>query len=130
MNKPVITPAEAIAINTLILGRDGRLRDPGLLASALHRPYTEVFGYVAYPDPWQKAAALLHSLTMNHPFLDGNKRTAMVCTLVLLDVEGVADVRTNAEALEDALFAIAVEVAIGKLAEVDDIASRLRAALS
>ncbi|WP_155769446.1 Fic family protein [Mycobacterium asiaticum] len=48
----------------------------GLLESAVLRPQATTFGDDAYPTTHEKAAALLHSLTRNHPFVDGNKRTA------------------------------------------------------
>ena len=51
------------------------VRDHGLLASALARPATTVFGADAYPSIDRKAAALLESVVRNHPFIDGNKRS-------------------------------------------------------
>ena len=51
------------------------VRDHGLLASALARPATTVFGADAYPSLDRKAAALLESVVKNHPFFDGNKRS-------------------------------------------------------
>jgi len=53
------------------------LRDPGLLEAALFRPQT---GY--YPSLVDEAAALWESLSQNHPFVDGNKRTAFAATYV------------------------------------------------
>ena len=50
-----------------IIGAHAVLRDPGLLASAVHRPRTEVFGVEAYPTLLGKAAALLHSLVTSAP---------------------------------------------------------------
>ncbi|MEU0296646.1 Fic family protein, partial [Streptomyces microflavus] len=52
------------------------VRDYGLLESALARPQASVFGQDAYPDVWQKAAALMESLARNHGLVDGNKRIA------------------------------------------------------
>jgi hypothetical protein len=54
----------------------GQLRDFGLLDSATTRPQSTVLGADAYPSVHEKAAAMLHSLARNHPFIDGNKRTA------------------------------------------------------
>ena len=54
------------------------VRDAGLLESAVHRPSASMFGQEAYTDLFEKAAALLQSLAINHPFVDGNKRTAWV----------------------------------------------------
>ncbi len=64
----------------LQLGReiiaDFRVRDLGLLESALARPKTTVFGDDAYPSFHQKVATLLHSIARNHALIDGNKRLA------------------------------------------------------
>jgi len=66
------------------------LRDRGALEAALARPQMTFGGEDLYPDIEAKAAALMHSLVMNHPFVDGNKRVgAHACILFLLtnDVE-------------------------------------------
>jgi death on curing protein len=59
------------------------VRDRGAIESALARPQT---GY--YSDVIQEAAALLESLSQNHPFLDGNKRTAIAVTAAFLRING------------------------------------------
>jgi death on curing protein len=53
------------------------VRDLGLLRSAVARPRAIFGGEDLYPDIFRKAAALMESLILNHPFLDGNKRTAI-----------------------------------------------------
>lgn len=53
-----------------------RPRYVGLVASAVARPQSSVFGEDAYPDLHTKAAALQHSLARDHAFVDGNKRVA------------------------------------------------------
>jgi death-on-curing protein len=53
------------------------VRDVGLLRSAVARPRATFGGEDLYPDIFRKAAALMESLILNHPFLDGNKRTAI-----------------------------------------------------
>jgi death-on-curing protein len=53
---------------------DFRIRDIGLLESAVHRPSTEIYGQEAYPSIEGKIAALMHSLAANHALIDGNKR--------------------------------------------------------
>ena len=58
---------------------DAGILDPGLLEAALFRPQT---GY--YPTLIDEAAALWESLSQNHPFVDGNKRTAFASTYVFL----------------------------------------------
>ncbi|MCX4477304.1 Fic family protein [Streptomyces cellulosae] len=69
------------------LGEDA-VRDYGLLDSALARPQSSVFGQDAYPDVWQKAAALMESLARNHALVDGNKRLAWYATWVFLHMDG------------------------------------------
>ncbi|PWS39986.1 death-on-curing protein [Streptomyces sp. ZEA17I] len=64
------------------------VRDYGLLESALARPQASVFGQDAYPDVWQKAAALMESLARNHGLVDGNKRIAWYATWVFLHMNG------------------------------------------
>ncbi|AWZ05130.1 MULTISPECIES: Fic family protein [unclassified Streptomyces] len=64
------------------------VRDYGLLDSALARPRSSVFGQDAYPDIWEKAAALMESLARNHSLVDGNKRIAWYATWVFLHVNG------------------------------------------
>ncbi|MCQ3932533.1 MAG: type II toxin-antitoxin system death-on-curing family toxin [Chloroflexi bacterium] len=71
-----LTVDEILVINEEVLGGEARLRDRGLLESAVARPMASAFGEDAYPSLFEKAAALLDSLSRNHPFVDGNKRTA------------------------------------------------------
>ena len=81
-----LTMAEVLAMHEDQLGRYGGspgLRDPGMLESALYRPQT---GY--YADLIEEAAALWESLAQNHPFIDGNKRTAFAATYTFLAVNG------------------------------------------
>ena len=61
------------------------LRDRGALEAAVVRPQMTFGGEDLYPEIADKAAALMHSLVMNHPFVDGNKRAgAHACILFLL----------------------------------------------
>ncbi|MFD7967820.1 type II toxin-antitoxin system death-on-curing family toxin [Streptomyces clavifer] len=64
------------------------VRDFGLRDSALARPQASVFGQDAYPDVWQKAAALTESLARNYALVDGNKRIAWYATWVFLHMNG------------------------------------------
>ena len=73
-------------------GAEG-IRDPGLLEAALFRPQT---GY--YPTLIDEAAALWESLSQNHPFVDGNKRTAFAATYVFLAINGLDIIATDDEA--------------------------------
>lgn len=64
------------------------LRDPGLLHSAVARPFATFDNQDLYPTVFDKAAALFHSLIKNHPFLDGTKRTAFAAALYFLQQSG------------------------------------------
>lgn len=82
-----ITLVEALTIHTDQIDRYGGsygIRDKGLLEAALFRPQT---GY--YNDLIQESAALWESLAQNHPFIDGNKRTAFAVTYTFLALNGV-----------------------------------------
>jgi death-on-curing protein len=119
-----LTVAEAMAIVDEV-GGGGALRDVGLLSSAVVRPQTVAFGVEAYTDVWDKAAALMHSLIANHPFVDGNKRTGLVATMDFLDRNGI-----TTEPLDKQIaYELTMAVAAGKISEVDDIAAGLRACL-
>ena len=80
------TLEEVLAIHDAQIAEFGGgagLRDAGALESALMRPQ---LGY--YDNLIEEAAALLESLAMNHPFVDGNKRTAFATTEVFLSLNG------------------------------------------
>ena len=87
-----LTLAEVLAIHEDQIERYGGssgIRDYGLVEAALYRPQT---GY--YEDVIAQAAALWESLAQNHPFVDGNKRTAfaaMYTFLVINNIELMAD---------------------------------------
>ena len=82
-----LTVEEVAAINISFVG-DGMLLDAGLLASAVGRPEQTVFGEEAYGSLFEKVAALFESLARNHAFLDGNKRTAVVAAIHMLNWNG------------------------------------------
>ncbi|HEX2900609.1 MAG TPA: type II toxin-antitoxin system death-on-curing family toxin [Bacteroidia bacterium] len=70
---------EAIQIHEVLITRFGGaqgVRDQAGLESALARPVQTFDGVDLYPAPQAKAAALMESLVINHPFVDGNKRIA------------------------------------------------------
>lgn len=85
-NHEYLTVADALALHAILIkqygGADG-VRDMGALESALFRPQT---GY--YKDLIEEAAALLESLAINHPFIDGNKRVAFAVTDTFLRING------------------------------------------
>lgn len=86
------------------------LRDRGGLEAALARPQMTFGGEDLYPDLEAKAAALLHSLVANHPFVDGNKRIGAAVAELFLSLNG-ADLL----AWDDELVAITVATARGEV---------------
>ncbi|MDH2426830.1 Fic family protein [Sphaerisporangium sp. TRM90804] len=54
------------------------------LHAAVLRPQTTVFGADAYPDLWEKAAALMRSILIKHPLVDGNKRLGWAVAVAFL----------------------------------------------
>jgi death-on-curing protein len=90
-------------------GGSGGVRDMGLLDSALARPRATFGGEDLYPSLWHKAAALMHSLIKNHPFVDGNKRTALTATGLFLEVNGYTLTASNEQVLD-----FAKRAAVGK----------------
>ena len=64
------------------------IRDLALLESALFRPQTTFGSEDLYSTVFDKAAALMHSIILNHPFLDGNKRTGVVAGIIFLELNG------------------------------------------
>jgi death-on-curing protein len=79
---------ELIIVNEELVGRRSQVRDVDLLEAAVERPRSSAFGADAYPTVIDKAAAFFHSLSRNHAFVDGNKRTATVALIVFLRLNG------------------------------------------
>jgi death-on-curing protein len=93
-----------------LFGGSAGLRERGLLESALARSAMTFGGEDLYPDIAAKAAALMHSLALNRPFVDGNKRVAAHAAILFVmsnDYELLAD---SAD-----VFAIAMAVAEGNI---------------
>lgn len=82
-----LTSNDVLMINERFCGRD-QLRDFGLLDAAVMRPQASAFGEDAFPTIHEKAAALLHALARDHPFVTGNKRTAWTATAMFYMVNG------------------------------------------
>ena len=94
MSKPVyLTLAEVIDIHNnqidLYGGRPGT-RDLGLLQSAVAQPEASFGGEWLHEDIFAMAAAYAFHICKNHPFVDGNKRTALASALVFLEMNGIS----------------------------------------
>jgi death on curing protein len=103
-----LTLLEVLAIHDRMLADFGGargVRDAGALESALFRPVT---GY--YDDVIAQAAALMESLLINHPFVDGNKRTAFAAADIFLRLNGYRVVAPTDVAHEAVVGALAPDV--------------------
>ena len=110
----------ALAIAARAVEAEPEVADYGLLASALARPQATVMGQDAYPSPYGKAGALLHSLTKNHCLVDGNKRLAWLATVVFCYINGLL-----VDAPDDEAYDFVIAIADGTIADVGEIAARL-----
>src|SRR4030042_4319775 len=82
-----LTLAEVVEIHTDQSKRDGGsdgVRDMSLLSSAAAMPYASFSGSFLHADIYEMAAAYAFHICRNHPFVDGNKRTALAAALVFL----------------------------------------------
>lgn len=124
MKTVILTLEQILQLHVLVIqqfgGSDG-LRDLGRLESAVASQTQEIFGQELYGDIYEKAAALTRSIIGDHPFADGNKRTAMLAAITLLEINGTKFVAKKGE-IED----FAVQVAVDHL-DVPVIAAWLKA---
>lgn len=102
-------------------GKAAPVISPEKLEAAVLRPQATAFGEDAYPPLAEKAAALLESIAIGHPFLDGNKRAAFVAMDIFLRLNGV-----RCDVVEDGMYDLVVAVAAGDLSGNEAIAERLR----
>lgn len=86
--------------------RVGPIQDLGLLDSAAHRPSASVFGRDAYPGIDAKAGALLESIVVNHPLVDGNKRLGWLAVVVFYGLDGI-DLQAPDDDAHDLVTAVA-----------------------
>ena len=88
-----LTLAEAIDIHSNQMRLYGGLpgiRDINLLSSAIAMPHASFHGEYLHNDIYEMAAAYAFHIGKNHPFVDGNKRTALVSALVFLELNGIS----------------------------------------
>jgi death-on-curing protein len=103
-------------------GSDG-VRDEGLLLSALARPQNLLAYSEEMPDIAQLAAALAYGIAKNHPFIDGNKRTALVVARTFLLLNGF-----NLTATQEEKYLTFLKLAEGNLSE-EELAQWMRSRL-
>ncbi|MEW6089138.1 MAG: type II toxin-antitoxin system death-on-curing family toxin [bacterium] len=93
------------------------VRDTSLLKSAQARPISTFGGNDLYPDIFTKTAALTHSLIKNHPFIDGNKRTAITSGSLFLARNNYLLKASNEELEKFTLKIAARKIQIEKIAD-------------
>jgi death-on-curing protein len=91
-------------------GGGSGVRDLGLLESALAQPRSAFGEQYAHEGLFAMAAAYLFHIARNHPFVDGNKRTALLAALVFLDINGITTERES-----EALYELTMGVAEGRI---------------
>lgn len=107
-----------LEIHNRVLEKHGGLsgvRDNNGLLSAIGRPFQTFDGNDLYEDVFQKSAALGESIIVNHPFLDGNKRTGYVLMEYYLRINNFKII-----ASDDDLYSFIISISIGQL-KFDDI---------
>ena len=112
-----LTLDEALAIHAHQIARYGGalgVRDRGLLESALAMPAATFAGDYLHPSLPEQAAAYLFHLVKNHPFVDGNKRVGLACSLAFLRLNGI-----RVRATDDDLVDIVMGVAEGRRSKAD-----------
>lgn len=105
-----LTLEQIIRLHALVLVKDGGtdgIRNLGQLEAAVSTQYQTVFGKELYTTVCDKAAALVRGIICDHPFIDGNKRTAMLAGLTLLEMNEYDFIARQGE-LED--FAVHITV--------------------
>jgi len=103
-----------LSVHDMVLATHGGpagISEPKMLESALARPVNK-FGYEPATSLHDLVASYSYGIAMNHPFVDGNKRTALVCGLVFLEINGIEIKASEAETV--VAFAA---LAAGKLSE-------------
>lgn len=110
-----LTLAEVIDIHNNqieLYGGQKRVRDFGLLQSALAQPEASFAGQWLHEDVFLMAAAYAFHVCQNHPFFDGNKRTALASALVFLELNGI-----SIDDLKGKLFEAMLNIAKGTLSK-------------
>lgn len=92
------------------------IRDIALMQSAVARPMVTFESNDLYPDIFSKAAALMHSIIKNHPFVDGNKRTAITAASLFLIRSGFQIKASNKELERFTLKAASTKIELEEIA--------------
>jgi death-on-curing protein len=121
MSEPIwMEMTDAVIFHDMELAAHGGstgLRDPGMLESAVMRP-RNLWAYAdAPPSLTRLAAAYAFGISSNHPFVDGNKRTALVVSFAFLDTNGIAVTASQGDAYDTILALAAGEIGEQQITE-------------
>ena len=123
LSHPTVEAVKAIHAEALSAhGGGAGLREEALLESAVSAPQATMMGEPLFTEPVEIGAAYLFYLCRNHPFVDGNKRTALATCLVFLSEN---DLLPDEKLDTDAWEALALDVAASRL-DREQTVSRLR----
>ena len=115
MNVLFLTLDEVLSLHEeqiSLFGGSFGVRDMGLLQSAIGNVEATLGGIFLHETSFEMAAAYLHGICRNHPFIDGNKRTAVASALTFLDMNGI-----EVDAEEDAFYDLVIGVAEGRVSK-------------
>ena len=116
----MISASEVEIIHNILIDKFGGakgIRDLGLLESALARPFATFNEIDLYTTPVEKAVAIMESIVINHPFIDGNKRTAYTFMRLIL-LENQLDITATQK--EKYNFVIAASTGTYRFEEIKD----------
>ena len=103
-----VEPLHRILIDKF--GGSHGIRDKAALESAISRPFQTFDGNDLYPSVFEKAASLIESILVNHPFIDGNKRTGYTLLRLYLIQNGL-----DINASQDNKYEFVIDIASGTL---------------
>ncbi len=106
---------DILEIHQILIAQFGGMpgiRDEGLLDSALSQPQATFFGELLHPTIHEQAAAYLYHIAKNHPFLDGNKRTAYGAMEAFLRLNGY-----NLDLSDEQTYNMVMQVAQGEMSK-------------
>jgi len=115
-----LTPEQVLFLHSRLITETGGaqgVRDLGMLLSALGRLQATFDDKELYPDLFTKSAALMDSLVRNHPFLDGNKRTAITSAGIFLWINGYRLVVENDEMVRFTLVCAQSQFSLNEIAD-------------
>lgn len=113
-----LTPEQVLFLHSRLISETGGshgIRELGMLLSAIGRPQATFNKKELYPDLFSKAAALLDSLVRNHPFVDGNKRTAVASAAIFLKINGYSLAVESDEMVRFTLACAQSQLSLGEI---------------